>query len=208
MARRRPRSSRCRRRSAQRGAHRVDPLRSSSSPSAAPRVAGNHVARGAVDLAVWDLVGQILGCPCHTLLGGFADDVAAAHMLSFGEPAAMADEAIAINDQLGVQTFKVKVGRAPAARCRSGRARSATALSRTPICMSTRTAAGATTTPSARAISSPSSGCGRSRSRSRSRTGPAGCASPTAGSCRWSAMRAASASRTSTARSRRARSGW
>ena len=35
--------------------------------------------------------GQVLGCPCHTLLGGFADDVAAAHMVSFGEPAAMAD---------------------------------------------------------------------------------------------------------------------
>ena len=53
-------------------------------------VVGNYVARGAVDLAVWDLVGQILGCPCHTLLGGFADDVAAAHMVSFGEPVAMA----------------------------------------------------------------------------------------------------------------------
>ena len=86
---------------------------SSSSPSAAPRVAGNYVARGAVDLAVWDLVGQILGCPCHTLLGGFADDVAAAHMISFGEPAAMADEAVEINEPLGVTTFKVKVGRAP-----------------------------------------------------------------------------------------------
>ncbi len=75
---------------------------------------GNYVARGAVDLAVWDLVGQILGCPCHTLLGGFADDVAAAHMVSFGEPAAMAAEAVEINERFGVRTFKVKVGRAPA----------------------------------------------------------------------------------------------
>ena len=60
----------------------------------------------------------------HTLLGGFADDVAAAHMISFGDPAAMADEAVEINEALGVTTFKVKVGRAPdldvAAVARSG----------------------------------------------------------------------------------------
>jgi L-alanine-DL-glutamate epimerase-like enolase superfamily enzyme len=75
------------------------------------RIAGNHVARGAVDLAVWDLVGQILDRPCHTLLGGFAGDVAAAHMVSFDEPAAMAEEALAMHERLGVRTFKVKVGR-------------------------------------------------------------------------------------------------
>ena len=92
----------------------VDPLRIELVATRCSRVAGNQVARGAVDLAVWDLIGQILGCPCHTLLGGFADGVAAAHMLSFGEPGAMADEAIAISDQLGVRTFKVKVGRDPA----------------------------------------------------------------------------------------------
>jgi L-Ala-D/L-Glu epimerase len=92
----------------------IDPLRIELVAERCAGVAGNHVARGAVDLAVWDLVGQILGCPCHTLLGGFADDVAAAHMLSFGEPAAMADEAVGVNQRLGVTTFKVKVGRAPA----------------------------------------------------------------------------------------------
>ena len=35
-------------------------------------------------------------------------------MVSFGEPAAMADEAVEVNERLGVNTFKVKVGRAPA----------------------------------------------------------------------------------------------
>ena len=92
----------------------IDPLRIGLVAERCAAVAGNHVARGAVDLAVWDLVGQILGCPCHTLLGGFADDVAAAHMLSFGEPSAMADDAVGVNQRLGVTTFKVKVGRAPA----------------------------------------------------------------------------------------------
>jgi L-alanine-DL-glutamate epimerase-like enolase superfamily enzyme len=92
----------------------VDPLRIELVAERCAGVTGNYVARAAVDLAVWDLVGQILGCPCHTLLGGFADEVAAAHMVSFGEPAAMADEAVAVNERHGVTTFKVKVGRIPA----------------------------------------------------------------------------------------------
>jgi L-alanine-DL-glutamate epimerase-like enolase superfamily enzyme len=92
----------------------VDPLRIELVAERCARVAGNYVARGAVDLAVWDVIGQILACPCHTLLGGFADDVAAAHMVSFGEPAAMAEEAVEMNTRLGVRTFKVKVGRDPA----------------------------------------------------------------------------------------------
>jgi L-alanine-DL-glutamate epimerase-like enolase superfamily enzyme len=92
----------------------VVPLRTELVAERCGAIAGNQVARGAVDLAVWDLVGQILGHPCHKLLGGFADGVAAAHMVSLAEPAAMADEAIAISDRLGVRTFKVKVGRDPA----------------------------------------------------------------------------------------------
>ena len=92
----------------------VDPLRLELVAERCAGVAGNNVARGAVDLAVWDLVGRILGCPCHTLLGGFADDVAAAHMVSFGEPGAMADEVVELAERLGVRSFKVKVGRAPA----------------------------------------------------------------------------------------------
>src|SRR3954454_21258566 len=92
----------------------IDPLRIERVAERCASVAGNYVARGAVDLAVWDLVGQVLGCPCHTLLGGFADDVAAAHMVSFGEPAVMADEAVEVHERLGVTTFKIKVGREPA----------------------------------------------------------------------------------------------
>ena len=91
----------------------ADPLRTELVADRLGRVTGNYVARGAVDLAVWDLAGQVLGHPCHTLLGGFADDVAAAHMVSFGEPAEMAEEAVAMSERFGVNTFKVKVGRAP-----------------------------------------------------------------------------------------------
>lgn len=92
----------------------LNPLNTEVVAERCGRIAGNHVARGAVDLAVWDLVGQLLGHPCHTLLGGFSSDVAAAHMVSFGTPEAMAEDAVAVHERLGVRTFKVKVGRAPA----------------------------------------------------------------------------------------------
>ena len=91
----------------------IDPLRVELVAARCGRVTGHYVARGAVDLAVWDVVGQVLRCPCHRLLGGFTDDVAVAHMVSFAEPAAMGAEVVELNDRLGVNTFKVKVGRAP-----------------------------------------------------------------------------------------------
>jgi L-alanine-DL-glutamate epimerase-like enolase superfamily enzyme len=91
----------------------ISPLAGELVAQRCAQVTGNQVARGAVDLAVWDLAGQILERPCHTLLGGFASDVAAAHMVSFGEPGAMAEEALAIRERLGVRAFKVKVGRSP-----------------------------------------------------------------------------------------------
>lgn len=91
----------------------VNPLHTEVVSERCGRIAGNQVARGAVDLAVWDLVGQVLGRPCHTLLGGYASDVAAAHMVSFGDPAAMAEDALGVHERLGVSTFKVKVGRTP-----------------------------------------------------------------------------------------------
>ena len=75
------------------------------------RLRHNNVARAAVDLAIWDLVGKILERPCRELLGGYAPDVAAAHTVSYDEPRAMADEALEYHERLGVRTFKLKVGR-------------------------------------------------------------------------------------------------
>ena len=59
----------------------LDPLRVELASQRCAGVAGNYVARAAVDLAIWDLVGRLLGCPCHTLLGGFAEDVEAGPMV-------------------------------------------------------------------------------------------------------------------------------
>lgn len=90
-----------------------DPLDVEHAHQACASLAGNNVARGAVDLAVWDLAGRLLGLPATRLLGGWADDLRVAYMVSFGEPAAMAGDALRLREQAGVETFKIKVGRDP-----------------------------------------------------------------------------------------------
>ena len=74
----------------------LDPLATELIEARCGGTPGDRVARGAIDLAVWDLVGQVLGQPCSLLLGGFVENVGVAHMVSFGEPAAMAEEALAM----------------------------------------------------------------------------------------------------------------
>lgn len=75
------------------------------------RTVANNAARGAIDVALWDLVGQACGQPVHALLGHAADDVAAAHMIGLGTPSEMVADAVEMNDRYGVEAFKVKVGR-------------------------------------------------------------------------------------------------
>jgi L-Ala-D/L-Glu epimerase len=89
----------------------LEPLATELASERCSALEGNVVARGATDLAVWDLVGKVLNRPCRELLGGYAADVGAAHMVSYAEPAAMAEEAVAYREQFGIGTFKVKVGR-------------------------------------------------------------------------------------------------
>jgi L-alanine-DL-glutamate epimerase-like enolase superfamily enzyme len=93
----------------------LDPLRSElvAERCATATATTGLAACGAIDLAVWDLIGDILGVPCHTLLGGFADDVAVAYVVAPGEPAEMAGEALAANEQLGVCCFTIEAGRTP-----------------------------------------------------------------------------------------------
>jgi L-alanine-DL-glutamate epimerase-like enolase superfamily enzyme len=88
-----------------------DPLATERVHARCATLEHNYVARAAVDLAVWDIVGKALGVTCHKLLGGYARDVAVAHMLSYDAPAAMAGEAVEYAERFGVRAFKVKVGR-------------------------------------------------------------------------------------------------
>lgn len=77
------------------------------------RTVGNPTAKAAVDMAMWDAFGRTLGIAVHKLLGGYSDALEVSHMLGFDPPQAVADEAVALNDVLGITSFKIKVGRRP-----------------------------------------------------------------------------------------------
>ncbi|MFK5633908.1 MULTISPECIES: mandelate racemase/muconate lactonizing enzyme family protein [unclassified Ornithinimicrobium] len=77
------------------------------------RTVGNPTAKAAVDMAVWDVIGQAVGQPVHRLLGGYADGLRVSHMLGFDTPGTMVAEAHRVRDDYGISVFKVKVGRRP-----------------------------------------------------------------------------------------------
>src|SRR5690606_33955926 len=77
------------------------------------RTVGNPVAKAAVDMAIWDALGQTLDLPVTQLLGGYTDRMRVSHMLGFADPAAMVAEAERMRETYGITTFKVKVGRKP-----------------------------------------------------------------------------------------------
>ena len=72
---------------------------------------GNVTARAALDIALFDLMGKRCGVPVSHLLGGFAERVRAAHLLSLAAPDEMAQEAAEVAAEFGVRTFKIKVGK-------------------------------------------------------------------------------------------------
>lgn len=99
-----------------------DPLAREGVRAVLGRTAGNNTAKGAVDLALWDVVGKALGQSCSTLLGGFQESVRVCHMLGFAAADTMVEEALRVREHHGVTTFKVKVGPSrstcwPAGRC-------------------------------------------------------------------------------------------
>lgn len=77
------------------------------------RTVGNPTAKSALDMAIWDALGQSLGFSVTDLLGGYTDRMRVSHMLGFDDPAAMVAEAERMRDTYGITTFKVKVGRRP-----------------------------------------------------------------------------------------------
>ncbi len=77
------------------------------------RTIGNDVAKGAIDIAIWDCIGKTLGQSVHSLLGGYSQSLEVSHMLGFDDPAKVLDEALAMRENYGISSFKIKVGRRP-----------------------------------------------------------------------------------------------
>ncbi|WP_109474072.1 mandelate racemase/muconate lactonizing enzyme family protein [Ornithinimicrobium cavernae] len=77
------------------------------------RTVGNPAAKAAIDMALWDVIGQGLEVSVSQLLGGWTDRMRVSHMLGFDTPERMVAEAQSVHDAYGISTFKVKVGRRP-----------------------------------------------------------------------------------------------
>lgn len=89
------------------------------------RTVANPVAKAAVDMAIWDAIGQTLEVSVTELLGRYSDRMRVSHMVGFATPSEVAAEAVRMRDEYGITTFKVKVGRNPidgdVAACRAVR---------------------------------------------------------------------------------------
>jgi len=72
----------------------------------------NENAKASVDMAIYDLFGQLYGAPVFKLLGGFRNKVVTDITISVNEPEDMAKDAIEAVEK-GYETLKVKVGKNP-----------------------------------------------------------------------------------------------
>ncbi|MFJ6378287.1 mandelate racemase/muconate lactonizing enzyme family protein [Pseudarthrobacter oxydans] len=77
------------------------------------RTIHNPTAKGAVDIALWDVIGKTLGQPVTKLLGGYTDSLRVSHMLGFKPAQELLDLALEFRDTYGINTFKLKTGRRP-----------------------------------------------------------------------------------------------
>lgn len=70
----------------------------------------NYSAKAAVDIALYDLYGQLYKAPVYKLLGGYRKEIVTDITISVNEPEQMAKDALeAVN--LGYKTLKIKVGK-------------------------------------------------------------------------------------------------
>jgi len=76
----------------------------------AQAVAGNHAAKAAIDIALHDLVGRLLGRPVHDLLGGrLRESMPTLDILPLDTPERMAETAVELRGTIGTRAFKVKM---------------------------------------------------------------------------------------------------
>ncbi len=91
----------------------TDPMARERIRAVLGRTVGNHTAKGAIDIAVWDVIGRSLEQPVTSLLGGHGGSMRVTHMVGFATPAEMVQDALEVRERHGITSFKVKVGRRP-----------------------------------------------------------------------------------------------
>lgn len=71
---------------------------------------GNFNAKAAVDMAIYDLYGQLHNAPVYELLGGYRDEITTDITISVNSPEEMVEDSIEAVDK-GYEILKVKVGK-------------------------------------------------------------------------------------------------
>ncbi|HYG27046.1 MAG TPA: enolase C-terminal domain-like protein [Caulobacteraceae bacterium] len=95
-----------------------DPFDRESIWNAFNKTKHNYSAKAALDVALFDIIGQACGVSCRRLLGGAADSLAVAFTCGIGAPEAVAEQALAVNAKYGIAAFKLKAGQDPKADIR------------------------------------------------------------------------------------------
>lgn len=73
-------------------------------------VVKNFSAKAAIDIALYDLYGQLYNAPVYKLLGGYRKEIITDITISVNEPEEMAQDSIAAIEE-GYKTLKIKVGK-------------------------------------------------------------------------------------------------
>ena len=74
------------------------------------KIVGNTTVKGAIDIALHDIIGKKAGLPLNKLIGGTKEKIEAAWMIGMDEFDVMMEEAMKMKE-LGIMNFKIKVGK-------------------------------------------------------------------------------------------------
>jgi L-alanine-DL-glutamate epimerase-like enolase superfamily enzyme len=88
----------------------LDPFATEQVWTRLERVEHNQTAKGAVDMALHDIIGQACGVPLYRLLGGWSNEVELSHILGLGSAQQVAEQALRLIAEHGFGTLKLKAG--------------------------------------------------------------------------------------------------
>lgn len=87
-----------------------DPLAAEQVQPVLDAVANNNTAKGALDIALHDIMGKVANMPSWRLLGGYTTQLKVTRMLSLGVVGQVVADAVGARGEHGIDSFKVKIG--------------------------------------------------------------------------------------------------